>query len=480
MKIAATSGVRRFRVLGVAGLGVLALCFGLQPARATTETSLAGTVVPVATAAGDQTDPHVSGDWVVYTDFSAGSSSGRIHYHNVVTGFDAAIPNLEGGGDSLSDISGTTVVYIHFAAGRHAVYSFDIAAGGAPVELDPQPASNRRVSTVGERTVAWQDFGFSALASPEIVVYDLDTHVMTRLTDDALYDRDPQVSADGNTVTWAKCTSIAGGCEVWDAVRTGSTWTAGPLTSGGTESSLPDTNGAVVVYNRTLGFNETDIVWQPVGGGPEGQLTLPSMQQNPSISGGVVSFESYDPTASTPNFDIYIYDLATDRLFKLTDTPEDETLNEVWAAPNGTVTTVTAVWSRREATGDDNVYAETVTLPSTTALSATVKQPINADGSSTFTAKRGVVPVKFALSDNGVPTCDLPPATITVTRVGAASSQSVDESTYISAADIGSSFRISSCQYDYNLAARNLGPGSYRIGIVIGGQQVGSASFALT
>lgn len=477
MKSAATSGVRRFRALGIAGLGVLALGVGLPSARATTQVSLAGTVVPVATAAGDQTDPHVSGDWVVYTDFSAGSSSGRIHYHNVVTGFDAAIPNLEGGGDSLSDINGTTVVYIHIAAGRHAVYSFDIATGGAPVELDPQPASNRREAAVGDRTVAWQDFGFTALVSPEIVVYDLDTHVMTRLTDDALYDRDPQVSADGNTVTWAKCTSIAGGCEVWNAVRTGSTWMASPLTTGGTESSLPDTDGSTVVYDRELGFDESDIVWQPVGGGLERQLTLPSMQQNPSISGGVVTFENYDPTASTPNFDIYAYDLATDRLIRLTDTPQDESLNDVWAASDGTLT---VVYSRFEATGDENVYTETVTLPSTASLTATVQQPINADGSSRFTAKRGVVPVKFNLIDNGVPTCNLPPATITVTRVGASTSQTVDETTYSSAADTGSNFRISSCQYIYNLAAHNIGPGSYRIGIVADGQQVGSATLALT
>lgn len=471
------SVARRFQVLGFASLTVLALGTGLQSARATTEASLAATVVPVATGAGDQTDPHASGNWVVYTDFSGGSSSGRIHYHNVVTGFDAAIPNLDGGGDSLSDISGTTVAYVHSVAGRHAVYSFDIAAGGDPVELDPQPASNRREAAVGDRTVVWQDFGYTALASPEIVVYDLDTHAMTRLTDDALYDRDPQISADGNTLTWAKCTSIAGGCEVWDATRAGSTWTVGPLTSGGTESSLSDTDGATVVYNRTLGSGESDIVWQPASGGAEGQLILPSVQQNPSISGGVVTFESYDPTASTPNFDIYLYDLATDRLFKLTDTPEDESLNDVWAAPTGTVT---AVWSRREVTGDDNVYAETVTLPSTSALAATVQQPIDADGSSTFTATRGVVPVKFTLTVDGVPTCDLPPATITVTRVGASTSQTVDESTYSSAADTGSSFRIGSCQYVYNLAAHNVGPGSYRIGIVIDGQQVGGASFALT
>lgn len=468
---------RRFRALSVASLVALALGLGLQPARATTEMSLAGTVVPVGTVAGDQTDPHVSGDWVVYTDFSAGSSSGRIHYHNVVTGFDAAIPNLEGGGDSLSDISGTTVVYIHFGDGKHAVYSFDIAAGGDPVELDPQPTSNRREAAVGDRTVAWQDFGFGTLVSPEIVVYDLDTHAATRLTDDALYDRDPQVSADGSTVTWSKCTSLAGGCQVWDAVRTGSTWTAAPLTSGSGESSLPDTNGADVVYNRNLGTDDYDIVWQPVGGGTESALSLPSVQENPSISRGVVVFESYDPTASTPNFDIYAYDLATDRLFRLTQTPEDESLSDVWAAPDGSVT---AVWSRLEDTGDDNVYAETFTLPATTTLAATVQQPINADGSSTFTAKRGVVPVKFTLSNNGVPTCDLPPAIMTVTRVGAASSQTVDESTYSTAADGGTSFRISTCQYIYNLAARNIGPGSYRIGIVIDGQQAGSASFALT
>jgi hypothetical protein len=472
-----TSVSRRFQVLGVASLTVLALGLGLQPARATTEASLAGTVVPVATIAGDQTDPHLSGDWVVYTDFTSGEfGGGRIHYHNLVTGSDAMIPNADGA-DSLSDISGTTVVYTHFDGSKHAIYSFDVAAGAAPVELDPQPASNRRVAAVGNRTVVWQDFGFSALASPEIVVYDLDTHAMTRLTDDGSYDRDPQVSADGNTVTWAKCTSLAGGCEVWDAVRTGSTWTAGPLTSGGTESSLPDTNGAVVVYNRALGSNESDIIWQAVGGGPEHQLTLPATQQNPSISGGVVTFESYDPTASTPNFDIYAYDLATDRLFKLTGTPFDESLNDVWAAPDGTVTTA---WSRRDATGDDNVYAETLTLPSTTALAAAVQQPINADGSSTFTAKRGVVPAKFTLTANGEPTCDLPRATITVTRIGASTAQTVDESTYSSTADTGSSFRISSCQYMYNLAAHNIGPGSYRIGIVVDGQQVGSASFALT
>src|SRR5207247_4075922 len=47
---------------------------------------------------------------------------------------------------------------------------------------------------------------------------------------------------------------------------------------------------------------------------------------------------------------------------------------------------------------------------------AQVQQPINADGTSVFSVRRGVVPVKFTLTQGGVATCDLPPATIAVTR----------------------------------------------------------------
>ena len=38
---------------------------------------------------------------------------------------------------------------------------------------------------------------------------------------------------------------------------------------------------------------------------------------------------------------------------------------------------------------------------------AQIQQPINADGSSVFSVRRGVVPVKFTFTLNGVATCDL-------------------------------------------------------------------------
>ena len=50
------------------------------------------------------------------------------------------------------------------------------------------------------------------------------------------------------------------------------------------------------------------------------------------------------------------------------------------------------------------------------AYAAHVQPPINADGTSIFNAHRGVVSVRFTLTYGGVANCDMPAATIAVTR----------------------------------------------------------------
>jgi hypothetical protein len=111
---------------------------------------------------------------------------------------------------------------------------------------------------------------------------------------------------------------------------------------------------------------------------------------------------------------------------------------------------------------------------------AQIQQPINSNGSSVFNAKRGVIPVKFIYSVDGVATCNLSPATISLTRLsGALPAGNIDESTYIMAADNGSNFRISGCQYIYNLDAKSLGVGTYVVRILINSKVVGSAFFAV-
>jgi len=125
---------------------------------------------------------------------------------------------------------------------------------------------------------------------------------------------------------------------------------------------------------------------------------------------------------------------------------------------------------------DIGAFEVQIVIPS---YAGQVQPPINPDGTSTFSVRRGVVPVRFTLTQGGVATCDLPPATIAVTRTAGGVIGQVNESVYSGNADTGSNFRIDSCQYAYNLNSRALGAGTYRVDILIDGQVVGTAVFAL-
>lgn len=113
------------------------------------------------------------------------------------------------------------------------------------------------------------------------------------------------------------------------------------------------------------------------------------------------------------------------------------------------------------------------------SYSAQLQQPINPDGSSVFSVKRGVVPVKFTVTATGAATCQLPPATISLIRTAGTAPGPIDQAMYLLASDNGSNFRVENCQYSYNLATSSLGAGTYTVNILIGGNIVGTGSFGL-
>src|SRR5450759_4841610 len=61
--------------------------------------------VTINNGAGDQTDPHVSGDWAAY------ASDLSIRYYNFATNIDAEIPMGSSLHDLLSDVSGSKIVF---------------------------------------------------------------------------------------------------------------------------------------------------------------------------------------------------------------------------------------------------------------------------------------------------------------------------------------------------------------------------------
>lgn len=343
------------RTLALAAWLFPTLSFGLSPE---VRPPINGTRRVVNGGPGDQTDPHVSGALVAYTNEGRGTS--EIRYHDLETGADAAIPN-NGAFDFVSDVSGNTVVFTRVSTAS-AIYTFQVGAEStAPVEVAPQEGSSRRAAVIGGRTVAWQDFGYTGnTLQPEIVTYDLDRGVLTRLTNDTLQDRTPAVAPDGRTVVWAKCNAQGLGCDIWEARWTQEGFITQALTGTEGEESQPDTNGQVVVYasTRTVdGVTDRDIYWKPVGGGDEQRLELPGLDANPSISGSLVAFERRAPGRS--DFDIALYDLESQALYMLTQGPENENLNDLSMAPDGTVR---VVWTAPE-NGDFNVHSFTFRLP---------------------------------------------------------------------------------------------------------------------
>src|SRR5207248_1736078 len=118
-----------------------------------------------------------------------------------------------------------------------------------------------------------------------------------------------------------------------------------------------DTNGAVVVYASTRN-GEQDVYWQPVDGGPEGHVQLAGPDVEPNISGRLITFVHLDTSGPITQTDIYGFDIVTGTLYRFTNTPGSEDLDDVSvdASGHGRV-----VWSVLEQ-GGQNVYTSSFTL----------------------------------------------------------------------------------------------------------------------
>jgi Tol biopolymer transport system component len=174
------------------------------------------------------------------------------------------------------------------------------------------------------------------------------------------------VSSDGSVIAWAICEPTSIGCDIYIVQKTtDESWsTPVQLTDSTGEDRLPDTNGQIVAYASDAG-GDFDIWWKNIDGTGEQQLTMPGQQFRPTISGNLISFES--DTVGTTNGDLFVYDLATEQLYQVTNTPDvDETLNDISVAPDGTVR---VVWAQPDGLqlGHFDVYAMSFELGDTTA-----------------------------------------------------------------------------------------------------------------
>ena len=292
--------------------------------------ALAITSVPVNTIyPGDHYDPHVDGNWVVYT------SDIEIHYYDLGTGTDAGIPMDTSLQDLLSDVQGGRIVYSRVLPdGTVAIMLFDITSG-TRTEIDPQPGHTRFSAKIGGDTIVYVDSNLAT--GGEVIVYDLPTKTPTRLTNDLEIDQNPRLSRDGNTLVWEHCQSTGTLCDIWQAVKSNGTWTVSVASNDPSHEEFPDTNGNLIVYDSDRPNGAGDIFYRPVSGGTETQIQLPGIQINPKIAGSYVVFESRNGGLG----DIFLYDILANQFYNLTNTSSlNEELDTLTLLPSGEVIVV--------------------------------------------------------------------------------------------------------------------------------------------
>jgi hypothetical protein len=327
------------------------------------------TTTPVKIVSNDSGyAPHVDANLLTYSKWVNGMLQAR--YFNIVTNIESGIPTT--GYDYFPGVSGNIIVFSRLEASMEAaigsIWTFDASTAGPAIELAPGPGVDRRGGVIGGPTVAWQNlvFGTGSTIGSDVVAYDRPTGTVTWLTNDAESDSHLAVSPDGNVVVWDKRVAISNSLpDIWQAVKGQTGWTVSQVTNTADDERFADTNGNLVVYggNRAGSITGPDIYWKPVAGGAEEHLAMDDEQRAPAISGNVIAFQSRDFDVPTPNWDIYLYDLSTSILYRMTDTP---IISESELDISTVGSQFRVVWSVNEViegTSYNNIYAATLSFP---------------------------------------------------------------------------------------------------------------------
>jgi hypothetical protein len=313
-----------------------------------TAAPLPGTFSAVNTGAGDQYYPRVACDLVTYTnDNLLGSTD--VHYFDLSTRTDQAIPG--NGADLLADVYGSRIALTEVTFLGTQIVIFDTLTQTRttlPFYKLARPA-------LAENSMVFEDYSlYTEYRNTNVGVYDFASGALTRLTNDDLPDKFPAISPDGKVVTWQKCELDDTGCDIYAATLSSpGSFVTRLVTEGiAAEDRRPATNGQVIVYTSNRG-GDYDVYIQSVNGGPATQIPLPGEQRIVNISGNLISFESaVAQVDGSSQYDVFVYNLANGALYRVTDTPVNEVINDISLCGDGSGS---IVYSAPDS--DYNIYA---------------------------------------------------------------------------------------------------------------------------
>jgi WD40 repeat protein len=345
---------------------------------------------------GSQFDPHVDGNLISYSYRANDGTGTRIRYFRV--GVDATpqeIPRGPGEQDFLSHVSAGRITYSHVDIRGTTIRLLDTTqpiGPGNPLEIS-QAGINSFSAAIGGNTVAYidEDLGING----ELVAFDLLSNTATRLTNDTETDQNPALAPDGNTIVWEHCPVDTNHCDIWQAVKTGATWTVSAVSSDPATEDHADTTGSVIVYASDRPAGSSDIFYRYAGGAIEYDLQLPGIQAASNIAGDVVVFAGNQ----TGKYDIYAYQISTNRLWNTTNSAVDTLLCDVSMLPNGNVIVVYESVERSAAL--TTLHVTTFTVPAVATDTDPPTISIATPASAGIYAVNSALTAQYSCADSG-------------------------------------------------------------------------------
>ena len=357
----------RERIIGVVTLLVLLLA---GCAHATTP-PISLTESRITTDPGDQYDPAIWEDIVVFTDYRSADTD--VYYHDLSSGQEIPVI-VAPGNQELTDVSGGIIVYTDYRSSDVMVY--DVSSGQttditAPDKIAVGHPFNSIDPATDGTIVAWED---SRDGNMEIYAMDRGPLEERRITDNSAVDSKPAVS-DGHIV-WQRC-EAGGTCDIWLYTWADGTTQQITATPDNNERNS-DMNGQNIVYQGDWDRN-SDISVYHLDTGTEERLTLAGDQANPHVWGDNVAFDDL----SSGIYHITLWNIPSDSVFDLTTGTSGQYLNSIWE--NRVVYT-------DDRNGDLEIYMTEFTF-----------QPPVASFTADPTSGQGPLPVQFTDTSSGDP-----------------------------------------------------------------------------
>ena len=286
---------------------------------------LIGSSQVVNNGPGNQTDPHLDGNLVSYTDDNlAGTTS--VRYFDFATNIDHLVPG--NGADSESEVNVGRIAFTESTSSGSQVVLFDTATQTRIVV----PAYGLSKPTIGGPYLLFEDRSSTEYMHPsDIGQYFIPNDLYFPQTSDYVPDTNPIISQAGNTMFYQSCQSAGVGCSFQGflVVDPGTViFFTIPECPGASQYDV--SNDHVLAYTSNKD-GDTDIYIQPILGqeNPETRLLISGEQRDVSISGNLVAFESPVQLGNSVEYDIFVYDISTGNLYQATNTPVDESLSDI-------------------------------------------------------------------------------------------------------------------------------------------------------